>query len=140
MRSLANLAAALALAGSAQAEEAISTAGAAGAPPPATDTARQIEDWIASSPAAREGEDGVLADLVGPRDRKIHGEVGVAIGTGGYRSAYITSVMPIGETGTLALSVGQSKNGYGYGYGHGYGYGYDRFDRPLLGSDYGLIR
>ncbi len=138
MRRLAILTAALALAGGAQAEEAISTAGAAGAPPAATDTAGQIDDWIASSPAAREEGEGVLAD--GPRERKIHGEVGMAIGTGGYRSAYITSVMPIGETGTLALSLGQTKNGYGYGYGYGYGHGYGRFDRPLLGPDYGFIR
>ena len=132
MRGLAILTAALFLAGGAQAEEAMSTAGAAGAAPP-TDTARQIEDWIANSPAAREQEEGVLTGLVDPRDRKIHGEVGMAIGTGGYRSAYITSVMPVGENGTLALSLGQTKNSYGYGY--------DRFGRPWGGPmDYGVIR
>jgi len=127
MRRVAVLTAAvLALASTVQAQEAISTAGASGTPP-TDETARQIERWLAESPAAREQEEGVLSGLVGEPDRKIHGEVGMAIGTGGYRSAYISSVMPLGENGTLALSIGQEKNGfrpYGYGfYGPAYGRG-----------------
>lgn len=131
-------AAILALASAAQAQEAISTAGASGTPP-TDETARQIERWLADSPAAHEQEDGVLAGLVGEPDRRIHGEVGMAIGTGGYRSAYISSVMPLGDNGTLALSIGQEKNSfrpYGYGfYGPGYGRG------PALAPfDYGVAR
>lgn len=131
-------AAVLAVASAAHAQEAISTAGASG-PPPTDETALQIERWLADSPAAQEQEEGVLAGLVGQPDRKIHGEVGMAIGTGGYRSAYISSVMPLGDNGTLALSIGQEKNAfrpYGYGfYGPGYGRG------PALSPfDYGVAR
>lgn len=149
--------AALALtAGAAQAQEAMSTAGATGvapseidlaaaepapamndaAPPPETlSTAEQIKRWLAESPAATT-PDEVFGDGVRlPRDRQIHGEVGVAVGTGGYRSGYITSVMPLGENGTLALTFGQEKNGYRQYWGGGrppygqfpYDYGYTGF-------------
>ncbi|MDV6329905.1 hypothetical protein [Asticcacaulis sp. 201] len=67
---------------------------------------------------------------------QIHGSAGVSIGTGGYRSAYVTSVIPVGETGLLGIAVSQTdygKNGgyYGYGYdGYGYGgYGYGGYGR-----------
>ena len=130
----------------AQAQEAMSTAGATGiapseinlaaaepaapavtVPPAETlDTAEQIKRWLADSPAAgREETYGEGVRL--PRDRQIHGEVGVAVGTGGYRSGYITSVMPIGETGTLALTIGQEKNGYRPYWG-GAGRPYGAFD------------
>jgi len=111
MRTVLIMASLLSLAGAAQAQEAMSTAGASGTPPSA-DTAQQIEQWLADSPAVRPQEDGAVFGLVEPRDRRIHGEVGLAVGTGGYRSGYITSVMPIGETGVLALTLGQEKNGY----------------------------
>lgn len=117
MRILAFLAMTILLAaGAAQAQEAMSTAGASGAPP-ANETSRQISDWIAASPTAREQEQGVLSGLTGP-DRQIHGEIGLAVGTNGYRSGYVTSVMPLGDSGSLMLSLGQEKNGY-------YRYGYD---------------
>ena len=127
MRSRAIVAAVLTSASAAQAQEAMGTAGASGTPP-ASETARQIDDWIASSPAAREREESVISQLTGS-DRQIHGEVGLAIGTNGYRSGYFTSVMPIGESGSLTLSYGQEKNGY-------FHYGYDGFGRmrtePML--------
>ncbi|MFZ0268987.1 hypothetical protein [Caulobacter sp.] len=58
--------------------------------------------------------------------RQVHGEAGVSVGTGGYRSGYVSSLIPIGETGTLGVTVGQTNYGKhgGYGYG-GYGYGHD---------------
>ena len=137
---LAAWAALVLTAGTAEAQEAMSTAGATGiapseinlaaaepatpaAPPAETlDTAEQIKRWLADSPAAgREETYGEGVRL--PRDRQIHGEVGVAVGTGGYRSGYITSVMPIGETGTLALTIGQEKNGYRPYWGAGRPYG-----------------
>lgn len=37
-------------------------------------------------------------------DRKIHGEVGFGIGTGGYRSIFGAVVAPIGDNGIVALS------------------------------------
>ena len=126
-------------AGGAQAQEVMATAGATGAPisdaiatepapaPPAAaapleDTAAQIQRWLADSPSNPDDRDGQLLDLR-REDRQMHGEVGVAVGTGGYRSGYITSVMPIGETGTLALTIGQEKNGYRPYWGAGRPYG-----------------
>lgn len=155
-RSILAAAAALALtAGVAQAQEAMSTAGATGVAPseidlaaaepaaPAAnapqretlDTAEQIKRWLAESPAATTTPDEAYGDGVRlPRERKIHGEVGVAVGTGGYRSGYITSVMPLGENGALALTFGQEKNGYRQYWGGGrppfggpYDYGYPGF-------------
>lgn len=68
----------------------------------------------------------------GPQKRKLHGEAGVSIGTGGYKSAYVATLIPVGETGTLGLAYSQTdhgKNGYVYGdpYGYGYGPGYGRY-------------
>ena len=45
-------------------------------------------------------------------DRQIHGEVGVAIGTGGYRAAYGTAVVPLGDTGVAAVSVETDRSNY----------------------------
>lgn len=147
MSSIVVAAAALALSASlAEAQEAMSTAGASGPTPsqiaaaavadpaparrsdPPIDTAEQIRRWLADSPAAEADE--ALAERE-PRERKVHGEVGVAVGTGGYRSGYITSVMPLGETGTLVISLGQEKNGYRHYWNGGHAYG---------GIDYGLGR
>jgi hypothetical protein len=55
----------------------------------------------------------------------VHGVVDVAVGTHGYRSAYVRSDFPVGKTGTLSIALADSRfkgGGYGYGYG-GYGYG-----------------
>jgi len=62
--------------------------------------------------------------------RQIHGGAGVSIGTGGYRSGYVYSLIPVGETGTLGIAVSQTdfgKNYAPYGYGYGYGYGYSGY-------------
>jgi hypothetical protein len=83
-----------------------------------------------SYPAAEDSQSG-------PDDqrRQIHGSAGVSIGTGGYRSGYVTSIIPLGDNGTLGLAYSQTdygKNnryldygydGYGYGDYGGYGYG-----------------
>lgn len=65
--------------------------------------------------------------------RTIHGTASVSVGTGGYRSFHVSSLIPIGESGTLGISVSQTDFGqnspYGLGYDDSYGYGY--------GSDYG---
>ena len=45
-------------------------------------------------------------------DRKIHGEVGVEVGTGGYRAAYGTAVVPVGDTGMAAISVETDRGNY----------------------------
>lgn len=47
----------------------------------------------------------LLEEVLPPPRRQIHGEVGVAIGTGGFRSIYGTSVVPLGEDGTAIISL-----------------------------------
>lgn len=102
------------------AQEAVATAGAAEAPKAeAGDAAAQIEAFLRQAPPPKL-DDGTPDGVVPPEPRKVHGEVGVAVGSGGYRSAYAVSVMPVGQTGTLALAVSDTrfgKMGGGYGYG-----------------------
>lgn len=43
------------------------------------------------------------ADIV-PETRRVEGEVGVAIGTGGYREVFGTAVVPIGKDGAAIVS------------------------------------
>ncbi|UDF05471.1 hypothetical protein [Asticcacaulis sp. AND118] len=85
----------------------------------------------------------------GPRKRQIHGEAGASIGTGGYKSAYVSALIPVGDTGTLGIAYSQTdhgKNGYwyadpyGYDYDPGYAPGYGRFGashRDPYGYGYG---
>ncbi len=86
-------------------------------------TAEQIDRWVSqrSGDAKPFSDDGPL-DPWGQRDdRKIHGEVSAAVGTGDYTAWSASVSYPIGETGRLDLSYSQSKNSpYGYGYGYGY--------------------
>jgi hypothetical protein len=49
-----------------------------------------------SAPVAAE-EDG--------EPRQVHGEVGVSVGTGGYRSAYGTAIVPLRKEGVAIISV-----------------------------------
>lgn len=44
------------------------------------------------------------ADAVEPPARPIEGEMGVAIGTGGYREAFGTAVVPLGQDGVAIVS------------------------------------
>ncbi|WP_309643444.1 hypothetical protein [Phenylobacterium sp.] len=103
------------------AEEAISTAGAGQALSATAETAAQIDRWIADAPRPADDE-RAMPD----QPRRIHGEVGVAVGTGGYRSGYLISQMPLGETGSLTLAIGQTRNGRGY-----YSHDDNGFRRPL---------
>jgi len=101
------------------------------APPPRTlTTDEQIAEFLATSPAL-EGRDGLVG--LGRSDeetvRKIHGSAGVTVGTGGYRSAYVSTLIPIGETSTLGLAYSQTDHGNNAVFhpydDHGYG-GHDR--------------
>ncbi|WP_162987048.1 hypothetical protein [Sphingomonas paeninsulae] len=47
------------------------------------------------------------------QDKAIHGEMGVAIGTGGYRSVYGTAIVPLGDNATLGLSFANEQYGNG---------------------------
>ena len=98
-------------------------------------TEDQVAAWLSSAPPV--GREGALDYAERPRldvngypldkdgKRQVHGEVGMSVGTGGYRSGYASALIPIGENSTLGVAVGQTdygKHGGGYGYG-GYGYG-----------------
>lgn len=159
---LATLAFAAALAGSAQAattlpgdDEVIATAHAktsakaltavaADAPPPVSTTPSRplttqehIAAFIAANAQAEDAPRGVLpAERDEEGKRKIHGSMGVSVGTGGYRSAYATALIPVGESTTIGVAVSKTDFGkrggwygdpaygaYGPGYGYGYGYG-----------------
>ena len=109
--------------------------------PPLT-TQQQIDAFIYHSPPMDDEHRGVLpAALSEERDedgkRKIHGSMGVSVGTGGYRSAYASALIPVGENTTVGVAVSKTDFGkrggfyadpyYGYGYGgYGYGPGYGR--------------
>ena len=125
--------AALAAAGAARAQETVATANRTDAPPAATDTAAQVDSFIHKAPPVNL-DDGAPGGVT-PQDepRKIHGEVGVGVGTGGYRSGYVSAVIPVGKTGTVAVAVSETKfgrrGGPGWGGGPYGGYG----DRQTLG-------
>ncbi|KRA66123.1 hypothetical protein ASD79_02235 [Caulobacter sp. Root655] len=103
-------------------------------------TQDQVAAWLADSPPIERVDNGPNGYAMRPNvdvngyplgpdgKRQIHGETGVSIGTGGYRSGYVSTLIPIGEASTLGIAVGQTdygKHGRGYGYGYGGGYGYD---------------
>jgi len=123
-RPLALATLALALAASvAHAAETTATAPDAQADPSA-DTMAQIQQWIAQAKPVDLDEPGADGVVVREAPRKVHGEAGVAVGTGGYRSAYVASLFPIGESGTLGIAVSETRMGStgrfaGPGYGHG---------------------
>jgi len=55
-----------------------------------------------------------LADEVngaGDPARQVHGEVGFEVGTGGYRSAYGTAVVPLDGDGVAIISLGSTDFG-----------------------------
>lgn len=98
-------------------------------------TDEQIARWIGERTA---GSASAPADPWAEADagpRKMHGQVSVGVGTGGYRDYAAAVSMPLGENGTLNLSVSQTKNspwGYGYGYGSPWAY-------PYAGRPFGMV-
>ena len=89
-------------------------------------TDEQIDRWIAArSPANKPFADGEARAEVAD-DRKMHGEMTVAVGTGDYREYGVAVSLPIGETSQLDLSYREIHNGDGRGR-HGYDYG-DPYD------------
>ena len=48
-------------------------------------------------------------DEHGVRSRAVHGEVGMAIGTHGYRSIFGTAYVPLGQDGMAVISVENSE-------------------------------
>lgn len=57
---------------------------------------------------AVQAADDTSADEAG---RQIHGEVGFEVGTGGYRSAYGTAIVPLEDDGVAIISLGSTNFG-----------------------------
>lgn len=128
------LAAAL-LAGPALAEDApVATA----RPDPAITTAEQIDAYLKASPVLETEAPGEMSGIVPSAhgDGKAHGMVSVGVGTGGYRSVYARTDMPLGENGWLSLAFEDTKSGRGGGFGYAPG----RFDRFGAGLSFGADR
>lgn len=70
-------------------------------------TPEQIEAVLAEAAKKREAADLQLGpDAVETAPgRQVHGEVGVAIGTGGHREVFGTGVYPLGDDGVAAISL-----------------------------------
>ena len=92
----------------------------AGAPLSVTD---QIDAFLRSSPVVAIPRDDAPGVTTGAETRKVHGEASIAVGTGGYRSVYLRSDVPVGKTGTLSVAVEDTRFGRRGGYDYGYPYG-----------------
>lgn len=91
----------------------VATAGATAVP---MTTADQIDNYLKTSPALKLPDQGAAGVTSSEEPRRIHGEVEVAVGTGGYRSAYARADMPVGKTGVVSVAVQQTQfNGRGGG-------------------------
>lgn len=89
-------------------------------------TDEQITAFIRNAPPSPWRNDASLMDET--QFRQVHGQVGVSVGTGGYRSAYAQADIPVGQTGLLSVAVAESRSNRLYG---GYSaYGYD----PVYGG------
>ncbi|AYG95421.1 hypothetical protein D8I30_09710 [Brevundimonas naejangsanensis] len=93
-------------------------------------TEEQITRWIGERKAETSPAQPWTDPWEEAEPRRMRGQVSAGIGTGGYRDFAAEVSMPFGESGTLNLSVSQTRNApwaYPYGYGHG-----------LYGARYGL--
>lgn len=75
-------------------------------------TPEQVEAVLAEAAAKRHAAETpapaaepVIDDADLPPIRDIHGELGVSIGTGGYREMFGTAVYPLGDDGVAAISL-----------------------------------
>lgn len=84
----------------------------------------QIEAFIRGAPSTPWSNYASLTVQDIEVKRQIHGQAGVAVGTGGYRSAFVRADIPIREAGMLSVAVSESRGQDAYG-GY-YDYGYDR--------------
>lgn len=83
-------------------------------------TDQQIDRWIAARSTGEKPWGEAAQELTD--NGKVHGEVSVGIGTGGYRDYGVAVSLPLGENGRLDLRYRQVENGYPYAY---YGSGLD---------------
>ena len=81
----------------------------AATPPPSEHrlTPAQIQQVLDDAAAQREASDRLIGAL--PATPDVHGELGVEIGTGGYRSAYGSAVLGIGRRGSAMVSFDSTR-------------------------------
>lgn len=72
-------------------------------------TPEQVEAAKEAAAVKNMKAENQIADGIAP-PRGVHGEVGVAFGTGGYSSIFGTAVMPLGQNGAVALSFENTQN------------------------------
>ncbi len=101
----------LLIAGSAMLQPSLATAqtSAPAAPMPSERrlSPEQIETILEEAATKNRAADRVRmpdVELEAPKPR-VHGEVGVTIGTGGYREVYGSAIYPMGEDGIAAISL-----------------------------------
>ncbi len=93
--------------------EAVTTApatmvgGAFGAVP--IGVADQIDVYPQTSPAADLPIAPAAGVTSGEVPRVVHGMVDVAVGSNGYRSAFVRSDLPIGKSGSVSIAVGETR-------------------------------
>jgi len=73
-------------------------------------TDEQIKAWVADAPRLNREPLAGQADGA-PAPRQVHGSAGVAVGSNGYSSAYVSSLIPVGKDSTLGIAVAQSNWG-----------------------------
>jgi hypothetical protein len=73
---------------------------------------QKILDAASTRPAMPVPGGPVDESAIAPR--AVHGEMGVAIGTGGYREAFGTTVLPLGSDGVAILSFDTADFGNRY--------------------------
>lgn len=103
------------------------------ASPHGLSTDEQIARWI-SERTAETASSTPVDPWAKTEPRKMHGEFSIGMGTGGYQDYSAAVSLPVGDNGTLNLSVSQTKNspwGYGYGYGSYRDYPYGGYGRPF---------
>jgi hypothetical protein len=85
--------------------EVVATAGSAPVAPSQKADAN-LTRWLEQAPPVatigQDYTDGVIQDAA---PRKIHGEVGFGVGTGGYRDAYGAVALPIGKASELDVAI-----------------------------------
>ena len=59
-------------------------------------------------------EPNILVEDISASKRKVHGEICIGIGTGGYSQIFGTVVAPISENGVFAFSFSQANGGQHY--------------------------
>ncbi|OZA18740.1 MAG: hypothetical protein B7Y02_01325, partial [Rhodobacterales bacterium 17-64-5] len=79
-------------------------------------TEEQVTTFLNASPTTAWPDEQGLDGQRNASARQLHGQVGVSAGTGGYRSAYAQSDIPVGRAGTLSIFLQETRSGRGHGY------------------------